>query len=127
MLKSLTGFGVDAAGVEESGFSLLIDGSERIALSAEALSSFTEGFLPFSELLSLDNWSCSSNSTGLGGETELFALSGVLSMAAKVDNDDDDDGDVLDLLILLFDGGSIGSIQSHKNSIFRAGEIEIIR
>lgn len=69
--------------------------------------------MPFSELLSLDNWSCNSDSVGFGAETELFVLTGVLSRAADMDEDDD----VLGFLISPFAGGSMGSIQSHKNDI----------
>lgn len=70
--------------------------------------------MPFSELLSLDNWSCNSDSIGFGGETELFVLTGVVSLATDMDEEDD----VLGLLIGPFEAGSMGSIRkSHKNNI----------
>lgn len=77
--------------------------------------------MPFSELLSLDNWSCNSDSIGFGGETELFVLTGVLSLAADMDEEDN----VLGLLLGPFEAGSMGSIRkSHKNNMFRTSAEE---
>lgn len=84
----------------------------------EALSSFSVGFMPFSELLSLDSWSCNSDSNGLEGETEVFTLTDVWSLAADMDEQDD----VIGLLISPFEVGSIVSIQGNKNYIIKSSE-----
>lgn len=68
--------------------------------------------MPFSDLLSLDNWICKSDCIDFECETELFALTGVLSAPADVNDADDM------LLIVPFDERSTLSMQNHKKCIY---------